>query len=466
MQSNDGPEKRRRNRRAVWLTVGISAFILIAATSVVVYKFVKEQDDSYTTFDWARVIRQAFGVEGSHPENATDNQTVFTRGVLAWVKGTAEASKDRHKEAVKLFEEALEHFEKYPGLSNPYALDCYGSLADSLQKLRRTDEVEKVLKQRIAAAQGFYGKEHRQVAETMRRLARFYRDEKRHADAAKTYRIAAAMDERGLGEDSEWVAGDIDGVADALSKMGDYGEAAKLYERSMNIWQKNYGADHVYVAWDAENVGHALYQGGSYSASIPFWKKAIAIVEKENGKSSSRYRRLLLWLTWAHYMNHDEKQASAVADELLSLSDATKRREDGLGNNESLSQMLTELHKYKDAQEVLEEMVATEERQKEPTQLMTYYRQLGDVAVLRDNLGEAQIYFNKALEAYEKRPGGSENTLRLTVLAYERALVRDHKTDEAVKLREKYSNLIDRAKSHDDTKNGDSVQIEDIIQAD
>lgn len=165
----------------------------------------------------------------------------------------------RLEEAEKRFTQVLEMQEKSLGADHPKVAVTLHGLADLCVGRGDFEAGEahhsRALEIRKRTAPGSL-----EVASSLGRLARFYKDRGNHEKAQELLRKAAQLAETNLGSSNPELAPYLVGEAELLLTLNNFSEAVPLFERALELWQRDSRANPLDVARANYQLGLA-YQG-------------------------------------------------------------------------------------------------------------------------------------------------------------------------------------------------------------
>jgi len=150
-------------------------------------------------------------------------------------------------------------------------------------KLGSYERAEELLTEALRIRERCLGKEHVDVASTLRDLGILYYDQGKHDQAEPLYQRALAIREQAYGPTHADVAACINSLAILRYDQGRYDEAETLYRRALEIWEEVYGPDHHEVATALQNLAILYRRQGDYEAAEPMYRRSLEIKERSLG---------------------------------------------------------------------------------------------------------------------------------------------------------------------------------------
>jgi class 3 adenylate cyclase/tetratricopeptide (TPR) repeat protein len=147
----------------------------------------------------------------------------------------------------------------------------------------RYSEAELLHERALAIRERSLGSDHRDVADSLNRLATLHWYQGRYAEALPLFERALAIRERAFGPEHPTVATTLNNYANVLANQGRSAEAQPLYERALTIRESALGQDHPDVARSLHNLAELPYNRGRYAEAEALYARAAATLERALG---------------------------------------------------------------------------------------------------------------------------------------------------------------------------------------
>ena len=147
------------------------------------------------------------------------------------------AGEDRQK-AVKMYQRALQGYEKAWGLEHTSTLDTVNNLGLLYADLGRLDEAEKMYQRALQGKEKAWGLEHTSTLSTVNNLGILYADLGRLDEAEKMYQRALQGFEKAWGLEHTSTLSTVNNLGNLYAKLGRLDEAEKMYQRALQGYEK------------------------------------------------------------------------------------------------------------------------------------------------------------------------------------------------------------------------------------
>jgi tetratricopeptide (TPR) repeat protein len=152
--------------------------------------------------------------------------------------GDAFAHQGRLEEAEKMYQRALQGFEKAWGIEHISTLDTVNNLGILYKNLRRLDEAEKMYQRALQGYEKAWGLEHTLTLNTVNNLGNLYSDLGRLDEAEKMYQRAMEGFEKAWGLERTSTLTTVNNLGALYAGLGQINEAEKMYQRTLSGCEK------------------------------------------------------------------------------------------------------------------------------------------------------------------------------------------------------------------------------------
>jgi regulator of protease activity HflC (stomatin/prohibitin superfamily) len=171
--------------------------------------------------------------------------------------------------------------EPSPGpLAEAKRLDAQVS---QLYQARRYAEALSPAQRSLSIREKFLGPEDPRVADSLKTLARLYKDQRQFEKAESHYKRALAIREKKLGPNHPDVAAALYEMAPVYFSQRKFTEALLLLERALGILEKNLGPDHIRIVRLLNRLAFAYQAAGKWGEATPAREKARAMRKRLAG---------------------------------------------------------------------------------------------------------------------------------------------------------------------------------------
>jgi serine/threonine protein kinase len=255
-----------------------------------------------TPFDTRRLAEA--GLDGiRHIIREEEPPRPSTRVSTLGVKEQTTVAKRRHSEASELLaegkfaeaegplREALAFQTKVFGKEGRERADLLERLADALQDQsgqERLAEAEPLYREALDIRRRVLGPEHPDVARSLYGLACVLSDSGKPSEAETLHREALAMRRKLLGQENVEVAVSLDRLALDLWREGKIVEAEKLYREELAMEKRLYGNEHFLIACCLNSLGILLKVEGNFTEAESMHREALAMRRKLLGNENPK----------------------------------------------------------------------------------------------------------------------------------------------------------------------------------
>ena len=174
-----------------------------------------------------------------------------------------------------------------------WALHNLGLMFD---EMRRLDEAEKMYQRALQGYEKTCGPEHISTFQTVNNLGLLYADLRKFDEAEKMYQRALQGYEKTCGPDHISIFDTVHNLGILYRKSGKFDEAEKMYQRALQGYEKAIGYEavktYIPTLTTFENLAALCAQLGKKSTSKNLYLRALYGTESVFGRESSRYREI------------------------------------------------------------------------------------------------------------------------------------------------------------------------------
>jgi tetratricopeptide (TPR) repeat protein len=359
-----------------------------------------------------RLLLHGISVSRWMDEEHTDDRKVtqvLIQPVQYYSLGYLLADEDRQR-ATKMYQLALEGYEKTCGLEHTSTLNTVNNLGILYADLGKHKEAEKMYKRALEGFEKAWGIEHTSTLSTVNNLGILYKNLGKHKEAEKMLKRALEGYEKAWGLEHTSTLDTVDNIGNLYVDLGKHKEAEKMYKRALKGKEKAWGLEHTSTLITVNNLGLLYVDLGKHNEAEKMYKRALEGFEKAWGlKHTSTLETVNnLGLLYADSGKH--KEAEKMLKQALEGREKAWGREhtstldtvDNIGNLYAVLGEHTEAEKMlKRALEGYEEAVGSERVSTYVPALKTMWA-LGSLSVSQGHVDEARAWYSKALLGYEK----------------------------------------------------------------
>jgi len=192
------------------------------------------------------------------------------------------AGEDRQK-AVKMYQRALQGYEKAWGLEHTSTLDTVNNLGLLYADLGRLDEAEKMYQRALQGKEKAWGLEHTSTLDTVNNLGNLYADLGRLDEAEKMYQRALQGYEKAWGLEHTSTLSTVNNLGILYAGLGRLDEAEKMYQRALQGYEKAWGLEHTSTLITVNNLGLLYADLGRLDEAEKMYQRALQGKEKAWG---------------------------------------------------------------------------------------------------------------------------------------------------------------------------------------
>jgi MYXO-CTERM domain-containing protein len=305
-------------------------------------------------------------------------------------------------EAVPLIERAIALRERALGKNHLDVASSLRDLATLRLQMGEPKRAEPLYERAIQIAEGAVGKDDLVVAELCVGLARVYAAENAPARALPLLERVLAIREKALPAQDPDVVGALDSLGSAHRAMGAHDRALPYFTRAHATREAVLGPDHPVVGPSARLLGQAHEAVGDYVAAEPLYRQYLAIVEKEHGPDHPVVAGACNDVAAFYVKKGEHRRAEALLKRAIAIREKTKGADplDLASSLNNLAEVYLHLGDVTRAEPLYERSLAMFEKQLGPSH--------PDVALVINNLASLHVTrsdFARALPLLERARG-------------------------------------------------------------
>jgi eukaryotic-like serine/threonine-protein kinase len=231
------------------------------------------------TSDFARADSLIHECVSIRLEHFKDDDPIFLQNYSAL--GTIATRQERHEDAERYHQKALDMRLAEVGPDHPYTAICYNNLATAQSALGKMDEAEANYRRSIAIWEK-QGTRNTDLAEGYHNLAIFLEALGRARESADYNRKALAV-YRELGLEGSRYANFLNTLANGLNDTGEFAEAESVARESLAMNIKNLGEHNIQVAANHLTLSRALVGQGRYDEALEHARAGYATFQSVLG---------------------------------------------------------------------------------------------------------------------------------------------------------------------------------------
>jgi tetratricopeptide (TPR) repeat protein len=190
-------------------------------------------------------------------------------------------------EAEKMYQRALQGYEKALGLEHTSTLDTVNNLGILYRNQGKLGEAEKMYQRALQGYEKALGLEHTSTLNTVNNLGNLYFNQGKLGEAEKMYQSALQGYEKALDLEHTSTLSTVNNLGNLYHDQGKLGDAEKMYQRSLQGYKRAIGPEGVTSYIPALRTSWALgslfnLQGNAFKAR-EMYSAALAGYEKVYG---------------------------------------------------------------------------------------------------------------------------------------------------------------------------------------
>ncbi|KAN0072275.1 HET domain containing protein [Elaphomyces granulatus] len=208
--------------------------------------------------------------------------------------GNLYADQGKLDEAEKMYQRALQGYEKALGPDHTSTLDTVNNLGLLYVDQGKLDEAEKMYQRALQGYEKALGPDHTSTLRTVNNLGILYADQGKLDEAEMMYQRALQGYEKALGPDHTSTLDTVNNLGLLYVDQGKLDEAEKMYQRALQGYEKALGPDHTSTLRTVNNLGLLYADQGKLDEAEMMYQRALQGYEKALGMENiTKYRPAL-----------------------------------------------------------------------------------------------------------------------------------------------------------------------------
>jgi tetratricopeptide (TPR) repeat protein len=205
--------------------------------------------------------------------------------------GLVYAGQGKLDEAEKMYQRALQGYEKVGGPDHTSTLETVNNLGLLYAARGKLDEAEKMFQRALQGSEKALGPGHKSTLDTVNNLGLFYARQGKLDEAEKMYQRALQGKEKALGPDHTSTLGTVNNFGLFYKSQGKLDEAERMYRRAVQGYEKALGLEDVPRYRPAltaiRNLGDLFAAQGHLDEAEEMYSRARSGFQTLQGPSSS-----------------------------------------------------------------------------------------------------------------------------------------------------------------------------------
>jgi tetratricopeptide (TPR) repeat protein len=213
------------------------------------------------------------------------NGLVTDNGV-AWIYhnlGLLYANQGKLAEAEKMYQRALQGYEKAFGAEHTSTLDIVSNSGNLYRKQGKLPEAEKIYQRVLQGYEKAFGAEHLSTLKAVNNLGSLYTDQGKLAEAEQMYQRALLGKEKALGAEHTSTLETANNLGLLYANQGKLAESEQMYQRALQGKEKALGAEHTSTLDTVGNLGNLYTNQGKLAEAEQMYRRALQGYEKAFG---------------------------------------------------------------------------------------------------------------------------------------------------------------------------------------
>ncbi|KAN0067763.1 hypothetical protein V8E54_014010 [Elaphomyces granulatus] len=202
------------------------------------------------------------------PDHTSTLHTVNNLGALY-------ADQGKLDEAEKMYQRALQGYEEAWGPDHTSTLDTVNNLGNLIRLLGKLNEAAKMYQRALRGKEKAWGPDHTSTLSTVNNLGALYADQGKLDEAEKMYQRALQ------GFEKAW--GPVNNLGVLYISQGKLDEAEKMYQRALQEYEKALGPGHTSTLRMVYNLGLLYADQGKLDETEKMYQRALQGFEKALG---------------------------------------------------------------------------------------------------------------------------------------------------------------------------------------
>ncbi len=331
------------------------------------------------------VSRRVLGEEHLDTLASMDNlaQSLLAQGELA--------------SARELFEQVLEIRRRVLGEEHPHTLASMNNLASSLDAQGDLTSARELQEQVVEVSRRVLGEEHPDTLASMDNLALNLTAQGDLASARELQEQVLEVRRRALGEEHPDTLTSMNNLANTLYAQGDLASARELYERVVEVWRRVLGEEHFDTLTSMNNLANTLYAQGDLAPARELHEQVAEVSRRVLGEEHPNTLMSMNNLVVTLLAEGDLASARELEEQVLEVRRRVLGEEhpDTLTSMNNLANILHAQGDLASARELYERVVEVWRRvlgEEHPNTLTPMHNLAKTLHALGDLVGARQLY--------------------------------------------------------------------------
>jgi tetratricopeptide (TPR) repeat protein len=223
------------------------------------------------------------GVQGGYRKGGADEECeeeIFD--AILWL-GRLYFDQDKPGEAEKMYQRALQGYEKAWGLEHTSTLDTVNNLGSLYAKLGKLDQAEDMYQRALRGKEKAWGPEHTSTLDTVNNLGNLYADLGKLDQAEDMYQRALQGYEKAWGLEHTSTLDTVNNLGLLYAKLGKLDQAEDMYQQALLGYEKAWGLEHTSTLDTVNNLGLLYAKLGKLDQAEDMYQRALQGKEKAWG---------------------------------------------------------------------------------------------------------------------------------------------------------------------------------------
>jgi len=296
--------------------------------------------------------------------------------------------------------------------------ELYQTLGTIYQKLGNLDRADSLLRSALDRRQAIYGKDNRQVADSLLALGLLRVDQARLGDAERLVRQGSGIIRRNLPANHPDVARANAALGRVLEHRGSYDQAIIALEQAVRL-QSASGGQTPDLASSLSELANTQFYAGRYAVSDSLNRRVLAMHRQIYGGRHPLIADDLLNLSAIQFNLGHYAEAEGFARQALEINRSWYGDDhpETASSLTFLGQALAREDRYEEAKKLLQQAFAIQERIYGPVhpRVAAALNELGSVALRAGNLDDAEARFRRIVDIYRSVYGGRHYTVGIAL---------------------------------------------------
>ncbi|KAH6714009.1 hypothetical protein BKA61DRAFT_656555 [Leptodontidium sp. MPI-SDFR-AT-0119] len=193
------------------------------------------------------------------------------------------AAQGKLDEAERMYQRALQGYEKAWGPEHTSTLDTVNNLGNLYANQGKLDEAEQMYQRALQGREKAWGPEHTSTLDTVNNLGLLYADQGKLVEAEQMYQRALQGYEKAWGPEHTSTLDTVNNLGLLYADQGKLDEAEQMYQRALQGREKAWGPEHMSTLDTVNNLGNLYADQGKLDEAERMYQRALQGREKARG---------------------------------------------------------------------------------------------------------------------------------------------------------------------------------------